>query len=115
MSSSASGRRVETARLFLDKLAQFEEFLGRNNPSTGRAFTAAVFAFCYDVIAPLPWAFPAAQEGELTRPEVRRAVFKRRYVLLYRVTDVAVQFVDLYHTSSRQNAGPSFSKEDDDT
>lgn len=112
---SPAGRRVEMARIFLDKLSEFEEFLGRDNAAHGRAFTAAVFAFCYDVIAPLPWAFPATQKGELVRPEVRRAVFKRRYVLLYRVTDTAVQFVDIYHTSSRQNAGPSTGEVDDDT
>ena len=87
---SSGPHRVEMTKYFLDKLARIEEFSGRTNPTAARAFTASIFTFCYDILAPTPWAYPAFREGEIARPEVRRAVFKRNYVLLYRITDAAV-------------------------
>ena len=103
---SETSRKVEVSESFIKQLAAFEKFLGRNSQAVGRAFTAAVFDFCYDILAPMPWAYPAFQDGETIRPAVRRAVFKRQYVLLYRITDATVQMLDIFHTS-QQNQHPT--------
>lgn len=105
-------REVKLAESFLTKLAQLEKFLGRNNSAAGRAFTAAVFDFCCDIIAPLPWAYPAFREGEVVREDVRRAVFRRHYVLLYRITDTEVRFLEIFHTSQK-SVGLSASEADE--
>ena len=98
---SEAARQVEMVEAFLDKLSRFEQFANHSNAAGGRKFTAAVFAFCYEIIAPLPLAYPAFQLGAVVRQDVRRAMFRRHYVLLYRVTDATVVFLDIFHTSQR--------------
>lgn len=96
-----AGRRIIFKASFLDDLLKFERFLGRNNPVQGRQFSSDVVDFCYAIIAPLPLAYPAFKQAEIADSSVRRALFRRDYALLYRVSDDAVRFVALYHT--RQN------------
>ncbi|MDO7877612.1 hypothetical protein Q5H93_22930 [Hymenobacter sp. ASUV-10] len=67
----------------------------------GKAFTLAIFTFCQRTVAPLPWAYPAFSFEGIRFENVRRAVFRKHYVLLYRVTDTQVLFLDIFHTAQR--------------
>lgn len=95
---STVAHRVEMTEYFLDKLARMEEFAGPAQAVNARAFTASIFAFCYDVLATQPWAYPAFRAGETVHQDIRRAVFRRRHVLLYRVTDTTVRLLEIFHT-----------------
>lgn len=109
--SVAPARRVELSNYFLDKLAAIEGFSSQYNAIAARAFTAAVFTFCYDILAAQPWAYPAFKRGRTAPPTVRRAVFRRHYVLLYRVADEAIYLLDIYHARQGGSAlsGAEFS------
>ncbi len=91
-------RRVLFKASFLDDLAKFEKFIGRNTPAQGRLFSSRVLDFCYDVVAPFPLAYPAFRQAEIADQSVRRALFRRDYAVLYRVGDDFIKFVALYHT-----------------
>jgi plasmid stabilization system protein ParE len=95
---SKAAHRVEMTEYFLAKLARMEEFASPHHSVAARAFTASVFTFCYDVLATQPWAYPIFQQSEVVRPEIRRAVFRRTYLLLYRVTDTAIILLEIFHT-----------------
>ncbi|RZJ58474.1 MAG: type II toxin-antitoxin system RelE/ParE family toxin [Hymenobacter sp.] len=92
-----AGREVIFKAAFLDDLSKFEQYIGRSSATKGHSFTAAVFDFCTDIIAPQPFAFPKFEQDDFNDPAVRRAVFKRHYVLIYRVYEGALRFVTLYH------------------
>ena len=47
-------------------------------------------------------AYPKFQHGEIDHPAIRRAVFNRYYVFIYRVYDDAVRFLSIYHTSQNE-------------
>jgi hypothetical protein len=94
-------RKIEFTEAFLKELSAFDSFMGRSAAGNGRVFTVAVFAFCQRIIAPLPWAYPAFSFEGVQFETVRRAVFRKHYVLLYRVTDVQVLFLDIFHTAQR--------------
>lgn len=92
-----AGREVIFKATFLDDLSSFEQYIGRFSVAKGHAFTTAVFDFCTDIIAPQPFAFPKFEQDDFDDPAVRRAVFKRHYVLIYRIYEEAIRFVSLYH------------------
>ena len=45
------GRQVIFKQALLDELSRFEQYFGRSGGGKRRAFTAAVFDFCCDIIA----------------------------------------------------------------
>ncbi|RZK19533.1 MAG: hypothetical protein EOO56_13970 [Hymenobacter sp.] len=92
-----AGREVVFKAAFLDDLSKFEQYIGRFTAAKGHAFTGAVFDFCIDIIAPQPLAFPKFEQENFNDPAIRRAVFKRHYVLIYRIYADAIRFVTLYH------------------
>ncbi len=89
--------RPDFRQKFLDELLRVEKYLGRNGGRQGRAFTQAVFDFAYNTVATIPEGFPAYVHPRLPTVVLRRAVFRREYVLLYQVTGEAVVFVYFHY------------------
>ena len=94
----AAERTLAFGQDFLDELLKVEQYLGRFARRRGRLFTKAVVDFAYETVGPLPEAFPRYQHPLLPDAPLRRAIFRREYALLYRVTDEEVVFVYFYFT-----------------
>lgn len=93
---------VVTAR-FMDRVAEVEQYLGRENPAAGRAFVTALFDFLYEAIEPFPLAFPAYSLPKHPAILLRRAVFRRHYNVVYEVMTTEVRCLTFFATA--QDAG----------
>ena len=84
---------------FLRELAKIEAYVGQSNPRRGRQFVSELFDFISDVIESNPYAFPEDPYRRTPTHEFRRAVFRKQYLIAYRVTDELLQFLTIFHTS----------------
>ena len=98
---SNTPRTVVVTDAFLDRASAIEQFLGRDKSRRGRVFVAALLDFVYDIVGPLPLAFPAYVLASHPQLPLRRAVFQRRYNVLYAVSETEVRFLTLF--SAAQN------------
>ena len=92
------GRRIDFRKAFLDELLAVEQYIGRHDGQRGRAFTKAVVDFAYAVVGTVPEGFAAYRHPLLPEVPLRRAIFRRDYALLYRVSDETIDFVYFHHT-----------------
>ncbi|MGI4740892.1 MAG: hypothetical protein ACRYG7_37460 [Janthinobacterium lividum] len=88
---------------FMDRLGDTEQYIGRENAARGREFVAALFDFLYDTVGPFPLAFPVYTLPRYPELELRRAVFKRHYNVVYEVTPNEIRCLAFFATS--QDAG----------
>ena len=70
---------------FMDRLFEIEQYLGRTEAGRGRAFVSDIFDFLHEVIEPMPLAYPAYMMPRYPDLALRRAVFRKEYVLFYEV------------------------------
>ena len=93
------GRSVELKESFTAQLATIQEYISQFEPKKGRDLTTALANYVLDVVAPNPYIF-AEHAGRPTPEKMyRRAIFKRKYIIVYKVTDEQVTFLAIYHTS----------------
>lgn len=52
-----------------------------------------------NIVAPNPLAFPRLEALGNPNRELRRAVFRKNYLVIYRVTPERVDFLTIFHTS----------------
>lgn len=93
---------VTVTPVFMDRLFELEQYVGRENPVRGRQFVSELFEFIYRAVGPFPLAFPAYVLANHPALPLRRAVFQRRYNLVYEVTASEVKFLTVFGTA--QNA-----------
>ena len=98
---SAPHRALVVQPRFMDRLFDIQQYEGRNDASRGRNFVAALFDFIYDIIGPHPLAFPAFILPRHPGLVLRRAVFRRKHILLYEVTDSETIMLTVF--SANQN------------
>lgn len=91
---------------FLDELLNIQGYFGQSDARRGRQFVADVFEFTTSIIEPNPLAFPAYQRRGKTRFQYRRAVFRREYVIVYRITDDFLDFLFIHYTSRNPDSLP---------
>ena len=93
------GRTVQLKESFTAQLAIIQEYISQYEPRKGRELTTGIANYALDVIAPNPYTF--AEYGLRPTPEkmYRRAVYKRKYIIVYKVTDEQITFLAVYHTS----------------
>lgn len=78
----------------------------RNDPVFARQLTTELLDLISDVIAPHPYAFVEYDQRPTPEEMYRRAVFKRTYIIVYKVTDTDI--LTVYYTSqSPDNIPPS--------
>lgn len=94
-----NGRVVTLGDRFVSELALAEKYVGRISAGRGRKFVSDVSVFLFEILAPLPLAFPVYAYPMAPNVNLRRAVFRREYVIIYEVTELEVSFLYFHHTS----------------
>ncbi len=102
-----NGREVLLGETFIQELALVEKYVGRDVAVRGRRFVSDLTSFLFENLAPLPYAHPAYAHPVAQGRELRRAVFRKEYIIIYEVSDAAVSFV-FFHHSSRSPPDLSF-------
>ena len=100
-----NGRTVLLGDEFVRELELTEKYVGRTSSRRGREFVSTVLDFLFENLAPLPFAHPAYAYPAAPQLQLRRAVFRKEYVIIYEVTDEAVSFIFFHHTSRRPDLG----------
>lgn len=101
-----NGRAVTLGEEFVRELELAEKYVGRTVPRRGRQLVSEVMDFVLETLAPQPLAYPAFPYPAAPDYHLRRAVFRKQYIIIYEVSEVAVSFVFLHHTS---RSGPDLS------
>ena len=94
-----NGRVVTLSDKFVSELALAEKYVGRSSAARGRKFVSDVSTFLFEIVAPLPLAFPAYTYPTAPDVDLRRAVFRKEHVIVYEVTESEVSFIYFHHTS----------------
>lgn len=91
-----SNRELIFSDVFLDDLISVEEYIGRNNAKKGRLFTSKV----YDYILGMTHIFPFANPKFIMDSDIiRRGVYDKNYVIIYKFLDESVELLRIYHAS----------------
>ncbi len=92
---------------FLDSLLEIEAYLSQHIGSKkARKFPNDVIGFVSDIILNNPFAFVKYESRFPENFNVRRAVFKKDYCIVYEVTDEKIEILNIYHTSRDPNKVP---------
>jgi plasmid stabilization system protein ParE len=94
-----NGREIRYEELFYDALQGLELYWGQSNPRRGREWSSDLVDFTMNVIAPNPLAFPRLEKLGSPSRELRKAVFRKNYLIIYQVTPDRVDFLAIVHTS----------------
>lgn len=98
------GRSVNLTELFYRKAADIQAYLSENDPAFARRFTTGIFDFISDVIAPNPYVFAEYLPRQTPEKMFRRAVYKRTYIIIYKVTDTDLDVMTIFHTSQNPDS-----------
>lgn len=93
---SPDGREIIVKPRFMDRLFEIQQYQGRENEARGRAFVDAVFNFIYDIIGPQPLAFPTYVLSQYPDFALRRAVFRREYIIIYEVSAAEITLLTIF-------------------
>ena len=85
---------------FLDSLLEIEAYLGQYIGSKkARKFPNDVIGFISDIIGNNPFAFGKYESRFPKNSNIRKAIFKKDYCIVYEVTDEKIEILNIYHTS----------------
>lgn len=93
------GREVIWNEQFLVSVADIQKYVSTYNPVRGRTFASEILDYTLETIAPNPFAFVKFAHPKYQVMPYRRAVFRKNHVILYKVEDTRLTFLDVYHTS----------------
>ena len=96
MSDEVPTRVVDMTLGFMNGLAEIQQFTARYNPLKARRLTTAIMDFAYNTVGAFPLAHPRHLHPEHPTVDYRRAIFRRDYILVYRVTLDEVTFLLVY-------------------
>lgn len=99
-----AGRIVYLKESFTAQLATLQEYVSQYSAKKGRELTTRIANYALDVVAPNPFIFAEYEARITTEKMYRRAVYKRKYVIIYRVTVTEVVFLAIYHTSQNPDS-----------
>jgi plasmid stabilization system protein ParE len=89
-------RELIFSEVFLDDLISIENYVGRENPKKGRMFTSKVYDYILDVIQIFPFANP---KFIMDSDVIRRGVYDKNHIIIYKVLDESIELLRIYHTS----------------
>lgn len=101
---NVNGRSINLTDLFYSKAADLQAYFAENDPLFARRFTTELFDFISDVIALNPYAFIEYSPRPTPEKMYLRAVFKRTYIVVYKVTDTELDILTVYHTSQNPDS-----------
>jgi plasmid stabilization system protein ParE len=97
-------RELVLRERFLDSLLEIEAYLSQFIGSKkARKFPNDAIGFISDVIVDNPYAFVKYESRFFENDNIRRAVFKKDYCIVYEVTPVTIEVLNIYHTSRDPN------------
>ncbi|MCU0354025.1 MAG: type II toxin-antitoxin system RelE/ParE family toxin [Cytophagales bacterium] len=96
---TVSGKEPVFKQSFLDALYEIQQYLESVKPKKGHHFVDDLFDFCFDTIVNHPFAGRECEWKATPDKAYRRAVFKKDYLVVYKVTDTQVILLLIYHTS----------------
>jgi plasmid stabilization system protein ParE len=89
---------------FLDSLLEIEAYLSQYiGPKKARKFPNDVIGFISDIIVNNPFAFVQYESRFPENSNIRRAVFKKDYCIVFEATDETIEILNIYHTSRDPN------------
>lgn len=94
-------REVNLTPAFLDGLAGIQAYHEQFDSVRGRQISTSIIDFACDIIAPFPHAYPQHPVRQYPDRDYRRAVFRREFVLIYRVTEAEISFLLVYGARQR--------------
>lgn len=80
-------------------IVEIEQIVGRDNAIKGRAYVAELYNFCLETIGPFPNAYPKFQLQNFSIEVLRKATFKKTYLILYLVLADRIEFLAIIHAS----------------
>ena len=90
---------------FLDSLLEIEAYISQFIGSKkARKFPNDVIGFISDFIVDNPYAFVKYESRFPENDNIRKAVFKKDYCIVYEVTLETIQILNIYHTSRDPNS-----------
>lgn len=93
------GREIVLTNLFVTQLAAIQEYFGEMAPKQGRKLSIDLINFITDVIPLNPYMFVGFREKPTPAHSYRRAIYKKNYIIIYKVTDLQLKFLVIYHSS----------------
>ncbi|MEZ4904705.1 MAG: type II toxin-antitoxin system RelE/ParE family toxin [Spirosomataceae bacterium] len=84
---------------FLDELFSIQEYLNFHGGEKSKYLMEDVIDFCVDIIVSNPFAFPECYFLKTDTQLYRRAIFRREYAIVYKVTPLLIDILTIYHTS----------------
>ncbi|GAB3916098.1 type II toxin-antitoxin system RelE/ParE family toxin [Larkinella terrae] len=93
------GREVVLTSLFITQLAAIQEYFNEINPKQGRKLSTNLFNFITDVIPLHPYMFAEYSGKPTPEHSYRRAVYKKNHLIIYKVSDLKITFLTIFHTS----------------
>ena len=89
---------------FLDSLLAIEAYLGQfTTAKNARKFSSDAIGFISDIIVDNPYAFVKYESRFPENENVRKAIFKKDYCIVYEVFDGRIEILNIYHTSRDPN------------
>ena len=97
-------RELVLRERFLDSLLEIEAYLSQFIGSKrARKFPNDVIGFISDVIVNNPYTFVKYESRFPENDNIRRAVFKKDYCIVYEVSLEMIEILNIYHTSRDPN------------
>ena len=97
-------RELVLRERFLDSLLEIEAYLSQFIGSKrARKFPNDVIGFISDVIVNNPYTFVKYESHFPENDNIRRAVFKKDYCIVYEVSLEMIEILNIYHTSRDPN------------
>ena len=78
-----NGRTVTLGDEFVRELELAEQYAGRSVPRRGRQLVSDILDFLLETVAPLPFAYPSYPYPATPSLQLRRAIFRKHYVIIY--------------------------------
>ena len=89
---------------FLDNLLEIESYLSQFiSVKNARKLPTEAIGFISDIIVSNPYAFVKYESRFPENMNIRRAVFKRKYYIIYEVFDDKIEILNIHHTSRDPN------------
>ncbi len=93
------GREVIWSETFLTSVAAIQDYIGQYSQVRGRTFASEILDYTLEKIAPNPFIFAKFGHPKYAALPLHRAVFQKKYVILYLIENQKLTFLEVYHTS----------------